>query len=185
VQFYIRINQLLEDISTDVPPAMVQHVVDTKLTFEDILSVIKKHEGYRREVYLDTRGIPTIGIGFNLLRSDARSILKSVGADHAKIMAGAPLSDEQIKQIFQICMQIAYADAKKWIPSFDGLPRNVKLAIIDMSFNLGYTRLNKFEKTKAFILRGDFKSAAHEIKKSKWATQVGNRVHSVVNLFSS
>ena len=54
-----------------------------------------------------------------------------------------------------------------------------------MSFNLGYNRLNKFVKTKALILSKDYKNAADEILKSKWASQVGDRAKNIAKLFSS
>ena len=80
-------------------------------------------------------------------------------------------------------MTIAYKDAKQWIHNFDGLPKNIKLAILDLSFNMGYSRLSKFIKTKDFILSKDYSNAAKELQNSKWATQVGKRAKSVISLF--
>lgn len=166
------------------PPAIIQKAEDTKLTFDDILAFIKDHEGYRPHVYKDSLGIPTIGIGFNLTRPDAKKIAQQVGANYQNILVGREdLSDEQIKEIFKITLGIAYKDAKQWIPNFDGLPKNIKLAILDLSFNMGYTRLSKFIKTREHILSGNYKEAAIELQKSKWATQVGKRAIGVVNLF--
>jgi GH24 family phage-related lysozyme (muramidase) len=175
-----------EDAYTPPPPAIIQQAEDTKLTFDDILNFIREHEGYRPHVYQDTRGIPTIGIGFNLMRPDAKQILNQVGVDYNSIISGSSnLNDHQIKEIFKMTLSIAYKDAKKWIPSFDSLPKNIKLAILDLSFNMGYSRLSKFIKTKQFIISGDYQSAANELQNSKWATQVGRRVNSIVKLFSS
>jgi len=175
-----------EDAYAPPPPAIVQQAQDTKLTFDDILNFIREHEGYRPRVYQDTRGIPTIGIGFNLMRPDAKQILNQVGADYDSILSGGnDLTDSQIKEVFKITLSIAYKDAKKWIPAFDGLPRNIKLAVLDLSFNMGYTRLSKFIKTKQFIVAGNYQSAASELQKSKWATQVGRRANSLIKLFSS
>ena len=175
-----------EDVDAPSPPAIIQQAQDTKLTFDDILNFIREHEGYRPRVYQDTRGIPTIGIGFNLMRPDAKQILNQVGADYNSILSGGRnLTDNQIQEVFKITLTIAYKDAKKWIPAFDGLPKNIKLAILDLSFNMGYTRLSKFIKTKQYIVAGDYQSAANELQNSKWATQVGRRVNSLIKLFSS
>jgi len=69
VQFYRKIQELLEAV-TDVPPppssAIIQNVADTRITFDDVLALIKKHEGHKNHVYLDSVGKKTIGIGFNL-----------------------------------------------------------------------------------------------------------------------
>lgn len=45
-------------------------------------------EGTRPCVYIDTMGHPTIGIGFNLDRSDARSICSKYGINYDAIRAG-------------------------------------------------------------------------------------------------
>lgn len=44
-------------------------------TCPDIESLVSTNEGKRSCVYKDTKGIPTIGIGFNLQRSDAKSLI--------------------------------------------------------------------------------------------------------------
>jgi len=187
--FNLRLVQILKevgDVPPPPPPAIVQRAENNILSFDDIKEFIIKHEGYRNKVYNDSLGIPTIGIGFNLLRPDARNILNRLGLDYNSVLSGTTiLTDDQVKEIFVICLKIAYADVKKYIPNYDSLPRNIKLGLIDLSFNLGYNRLNKFVKTRELILKGDYKGAANELIKSKWATQVGNRAKSIVSLFSS
>jgi len=184
VRFDDLVNFLLEDVADLPPPAIIQKAEDTKLTFDDIFKFIKDHEGYRPKVYNDSLGIPTIGIGFNLTRPDAKKILNQVGANYNNIISGkSELTDNQIKEIFKITLTIAYKDSKSWITNFDGLPKNIKLAILDLSFNMGINRLNKFIKTKEAIIVGDYVKAAEELKNSKWASQVGNRAKSVIGLF--
>lgn len=168
------------------PPAIIQHAEDKLLTYDDIKAFITKHEGYRNKVYRDSLGIPTVGIGLNLLRPDAKIILSRAGLDYNDVLNGnATLTDDQVKTVFQLCLKIAYADVKKYIPNYDSLPKNIKLGLIDLSFNLGYNRLSKFAKTRELIIKGDYKGAANELLNSKWATQVGNRAKNIVSLFSS
>lgn len=182
----MRFNKLVKFILEDlapVPPAMVQKAEDTKLSFDEIYNFIKEHEGYRPQVYIDTVGKPTVGIGLNLKREDAPALVTSAGANYNAVLSGQQkLTDEQIKAIFKSTLAIAYADAKKFMPNFDYLPKNLKLVILDLSFNMGYTRLSKFIKFKEALLVKDYNAAARELMNSKWATQVGNRVNSVVSL---
>jgi GH24 family phage-related lysozyme (muramidase) len=191
VRFYNAVKRILEAVGdvpppAEPPPAIIQRAVDTKLTFDDVYAFIKDHEGYRPHVYNDSRGIPTIGIGLNLLRPDAKKIAAQAGADYDAILSGKQtLTDDQVKDIFRITLGIAHQDAKKWVPQFDSLPKNIKLGILDLSFNLGYTRLSKFVKTKEHIASGNYNSAADELQKSKWATQVGRRAQSIIKLFSA
>jgi len=176
---------LVEDIPPP-PPAIVSKANDTKLTFDDIFNFIQSHEGTRPTMYLDSRKIPTIGIGFNLTRADAPALLKSIGADYNLIMAKKQsLTSEQIKQLFQANLQVAYKDAKQYLPGFDGLPKQIKLVILDLSFNLGLPGLSKFVKFKAAIQTGNYAAAARELATSKWASQVGNRANKLINIISS
>lgn len=176
------VRYLLEDLA-QVPPAMVQKVEDSRLSFDEIYNFIKEHEGYRPQVYIDTVGKPTVGIGLNLKRQDAPAILASAGANYNAILSGKQqLTDEQIKTIFKSTLSIAYADAKKFMPNFDNLPKNIKLLLLDLSFNLGYTNLIKFIKFKEALLVKDYNAAAKELLNSKWATQVGNRANNLINL---
>ena len=108
-----------------VPPAMVQKAVDTRLTFEDIYNFIKEHEGYRPHVYTDTVGKPTVGIGVNLKRADAPSLLSAVGANYADVLSGRTnLTDQQIRDLFKMTIGIAYRDAKKYIPRSRSITSN-------------------------------------------------------------
>jgi GH24 family phage-related lysozyme (muramidase) len=188
VQFNRLVKKLLEAVA-DVPPpppAIIQKAEDTHLTFDDILSFIKKHEGVRPHVYPDSLGIPTVGIGFNLQRPDAKAIFNKLNLNYDGVLSGkTDLTNDQVKALFTECLQIAYKDVKQYMPGFDSLPRNIKLGLLDMSFNLGYTRLSKFIKTKELIQRGNYKNAAVELRNSKWAGQVGNRARNIINLFSS
>jgi lysozyme len=185
VQFNRLIRIILEQIDQP-PPAIIQHSHDSKITFNDVLELLKQHEGYRNKVYLDSVGKKTIGIGFNMTRADASSLIKQIGGNYERLLNGEDvLTDEQILDLFKLNIKTAYSDAKKYLSNFDLLPKNIKLAVLDMSFNLGYPRLSKFVNTKKYIEAGEYDKAGDEILKSKWATQVKNRAKSLFTLFSS
>ena len=183
------VRQILEavgDVPPPPPPAIVQKAVTSNLSFNDIFDFIKNHEGVRPHIYKDSLGIPTVGIGFNMMRPDAKLIFKSLGLNYNDILSGSTdLSDQQMRDLFIECLKIAYKDVKQYMPNYDSLPREIKLGLIDMSFNLGINRLSKFVKTKEYIVKGDYKAAANELKNSKWAGQVGNRAKNIISLFSS
>ena len=58
-------------------------------------------------------------------------------------------------------------------------------AVIDMAFNLGLPKLNKFVQFKKSLQRRDFKNASHHMLDSLWAKQVGNRATYLANLVRS
>jgi len=120
----------------------------------DIKEQLIKHEGLRLDMYVDSVGKNTIGVGRNI---DDRGITK----DEAMY-----LLDNDIKIIME---QVSHV---RWFDSLSDVRRKV---IIDMVFNLGITRFKGFTKTIAHIAAGDYDGASKEMLNSKWAEQVGTR----------
>ena len=137
----------------------------------------KLNEGYKPLVYIDTVGHPTVGIGFNLDRSDARRRLALADADYDKIRAGsATLADYQIKILFHNDMANAVSCASSWLSQVWGrMSTDQKSAVADMAFNLGCDGLQKFRNMRAALVRGDYDGAAAEMRNSKWCRQVKTR----------
>lgn len=126
------------------------------MSYLDILKAqLTIDEGYRKKMYLDSKGIPTIGIGHNL--------------------RDKPLTDRAIQVIFEDDMADAEADARKLIKSFDALNDVRKAVVINMAFNMGFGVLSQFHNTLAAIDAGDYAAASDGMLNSAWAKQVGNR----------
>lgn len=71
-------------------------------------------------VYLDSEGIPTVGIGFNLNRGDAAAQLAGVGADYNAVRAGrTDLTRLQITRLFKQDVARAIVDARALVPGLD------------------------------------------------------------------
>lgn len=134
-------------------------------------------------VYLDSLGIPTVGIGFNLDRPDAAATLAAVGANYADVRAGrADLTQEQITKLFEITVAEATTHVRQLVPGFDRLSNVRKAVLIDMMFNLGPTRLAQFRNMLAALTESDFAAAAREMQNSSWYSQTGNRARQDVDL---
>lgn len=74
---------------------------------------VANNEGNRPHVYLDTRGHPTVGIGFNLDRGNARAMLASVGADYDSVRSGGEdLTQTQINELFSKDIQSSISCAE-------------------------------------------------------------------------
>lgn len=152
----------------------------------DIYELIKRHEGCTNKVYIDTRGKPTIGIGFNLSKNGARKMIESVGADYDKILAGKQtLSEDQIKILFNNDMKSAVKSARSVVSNFDSLPQKAQAILIDMAFNLGTEGLSKFKNMRAALEVNNYNRAAYEMKDSDWYTQVGNRSKELIKMMQS
>lgn len=144
---------------------------------EEQMAFTSPFEGGRQpRVYTDTEGHPTVGIGFNLDRSDARRRLTDVGANYDNVRAGTEtLSNQQMDTLFRQDVEHFTAAARGIVSNFDSLPRTAQLIIVDMTFNLGSDGFAKFRKAIAAFERNDFETAAAEMQDSTWYGQVGRR----------
>jgi lysozyme len=151
------------------------------------------NEGERTTMYHDSLGIPTIGIGFNLQRSDARAVLARLGASYDAVMGGAPLTSQQVAGLFQYSFDPIVGQARDSLEPFhfDSMSDARRFVICDLVFNMGAGEdgWGGFHNTRATIDQAchagrtgdtatehvDFGKAADALAQSTWFTQVGNR----------
>lgn len=160
---------------------------------DTIAANCRAHEGSRSSVYVDTEGISTAGVGFALeVKDGAGTIIPSTiamhiceinGIDYNDLLAGRiSLTESQIAAILDTQINTAVFGAKRLIPKLETLPDVIGNAMVDMSFQLGMTRLAGFHKMLAAINSDppDYETAAKEAQNSKWFTQSGNRSREIV-----
>ncbi|KAI6649243.1 hypothetical protein LOD99_11610 [Oopsacas minuta] len=135
-------------------------------------ALIEKHEGYKSCEYVDTTGHPTICVGFNLDRSDARSKIKEVGGDYDKLLKGGCLSHSQCEKLFDGDLSTAEKDEENVFGTVCGCVQNV---LIDMTFNLGRSQIAGFTTFVKYIKAKDWKSAGEDLRTTAWCSQVGTR----------
>jgi GH24 family phage-related lysozyme (muramidase) len=153
---------------------------------DDARELIERHEGRRAAMYHDDLGIPTIGVGFNLNRTDARVQLCAVGADYEQVITlGASLTDAEIDALLSRDVGSAVNDLSIVLPSFGTLPDQVKVALTDMRFNLGPARFRGFAHMIAFVRQLSFRAASEEMLASVWAKQVPARAQADAQLVRS
>lgn len=145
-------------------------------TLDKARALIERHEGRRVWVYLDSVQIPTVGVGFNLNRSDARAMLTQVGADYDRVRRGeTPLTDEQVDKLLDECIEECAEDLGLLFANFDAMPELAQLVLLDLRFNLGPRILRQFKLTLDAFKRGAWGEAAANLEPTKWAKQVGKR----------
>jgi lysozyme len=120
---------------------------------------VMQHEGLRLKPYTDTTGHLTIGYGRNL---DGVGISKSEAA--SMLATDLMRAEDDCRKAFP------------WFSALDGLRQAV---LVEMSFNLGITKLTAFHNTLRAIQEGRYQSASDHMLKSRWAQQVGQRAETL------
>ena len=116
--------------------------------------LVIKHEGLRLDLYKDSVGVNTIGVGRNL---DANGISE----DEAMLMLSNDLRrTERELEAFSFARYL-------------NEPR--RIALCSMLFNLGLSRFTRFKLMIAALEAKSWDAAAQEMLNSKWADQVGTR----------
>lgn len=132
-----------------------------KNTLKQLLIV---HEGVRLYPYYCTAGKLTIGVGRNLQDRGLRQ-------DEVEF-----LLENDIEEVLANCMTLPY-----W-KQLDAIRQCI---IADMIFNLGLRRFLGFRKLNQALQQGDYIRAAHEMRNSRWYSQVGGRGVRLVNAMIS
>jgi GH24 family phage-related lysozyme (muramidase) len=156
--------------------------------FAETLAQLKVFEACVPWMYLDSVGKVTVGIGLMLPNAAAACALgftvagvpasaEQIGADYARVAALAPdklpafyradtspeLPQEIIDAKLSAVLQGFEATIRGGIPGYDALPDGVKMALLDMAYNLGPAGLLKgYPKMLSAVEAGDWAQAAAE-----------------------
>ena len=123
-------------------------------------------EGCVLKVYKDHLGYETVGVGHLLLKTDPE-YGRGVGFPITQTRADELLFYD-LNNVLEECESHFHQNWSIW-------PEEVKLIIANMAFNLGMTKLKKFQLMLNAINAEDYKTAAKEGLDSRWAKQVHNR----------
>lgn len=131
---------------------------------------IKKHEGYRDTIYLDSLGFKTIGYG-HLVVEDG-------------FIPGVQYSKKELEEVFENDFAIAVKDADKLVGKLD-LADDAIGVVIEMCFQLGFPKVSKFKFFLSALKKHDYKTAATEMIMSNWYEQTKKRCEELSNIMRS
>ena len=124
------------------------------MDYERVAARIRKSEGLSYLPYKCPSGHLTIGYGHNLEHGI------SIEAAELLLRQDIEIAAKQVKNAFI------------WWPK---LTEARFYVLVDMTFNMGISRLCGFKKMLTAVEQGDYQTAAKEMLASKWAAQVGRR----------
>ena len=133
---------------------------------DELRARVQDHEGLRTSVYLDSLGKKTVGIGHLVLPHEEE-----------RFAEGVEIPLEQIMEIFEMDLNRAAAGADSLIEECIGhdLPEQIGEVILEMVFQLGTNGVRKFKKMWKAMRVKDWRTAAAEMKSSRWHSQTPKR----------
>jgi lysozyme len=147
-----------------------------------LLEELVKHEGLRLQVYQDTLGIDTIGIGRNLKdRGISKEELDELDIPNIDHVYEYGITEADAMLLAENDVQIVEEELLRAHPCVEDLDAVRQLVLVDMAFNMGVPRLCKFKKMWNAIHEKKFDSASKEMLDSRWANQVKSRSVKLAN----
>jgi len=135
---------------------------------ERLIEMLKRHEGVKSHIYWCSAGFWTLGAGRNVDPN-----------------GGIGLSDDEVDYLLENDIERVIKELSTEYPWFNSLDDVRKDAMIDISFNLGATRLRGFKRALAAMEVADYKLAAKEFLDSKWSRDVKGRSHELASMIET
>lgn len=137
------------------------------MTPNNIIDQLKRDEGFRPNVYPDTRGFSTVGYGHNLDANPIPGLMSPISEEYGEIILIADETRTSSKLYRDLPWLTQLNDARQ------GVYRN-------MAFNLGAGGVEEFHHSLDDTKAGLFQRAAYDMQNSKWYTEVGDRAKRLV-----
>ena len=143
------------------------------MNLERLLESVKKHEGYRNKVYLDTLGKRTVGVG--------HLCVEDFWEDDKEY------EEKFLMTILEHDLQSAIKSAKELIEEFgcDDIDEQAEEILIEMVFQLGKTGVSKFKNMWKALAEKNYIGASYEMLDSRWAKQTPNRAKAMADLMKA
>ena len=139
------------------------------MKLERLMESVKKHEGYRNKVYLDTLGKRTVGVGHLCVEDfweddkeyEEKFLMEILADDLQNAIKGARELKEE-----HSCTDI------------DEIAQEI---LVEMVFQLGKNGVSKFRNMWKALAEKNYIGASYEMLDSRWAKQTPNRAKSMAD----
>ena len=137
------------------------------MNIEQCKAEIKRHEGEVLEIYMDSLGYKTLGVG-HLCQPEDPEYSWEVGTAVSQEIVDMYYDSDFNKHLKEAIHVVGEKD-------FENLPEAIQRVIVNMCFNLGGTRLSKFKNMLAACRSHNWQEMARQMQDSRWYYQVGRR----------
>ena len=159
--------------------------------FAEVQKDLRAREAFVATAYVDTKGILTVGYGFNLQQEGAKTMLAAVGADYDVIVNSrltadpVGLTQQQADILLRNTAMRSVYECRNAYPGYDQYSPNVKRVLLDLMFNMGPETLSQFKQFNVHIKAGRLQEASKSLINSAYAKQVGYRAVENANRLSN
>lgn len=149
-----------------------------------IETMLRGDEGVKNQVYWDSLGYPTVGIGHLIVYKktrDMNQILPILSRQLGKTV-GSSINASDISTLFKMDLQKVQSEIRKngvIAPVYAKMNRSRQMALENMAFQMGTGGLAKFRRVLGFMGAGQYAEAAAAAKQSKWARQTPGRANRI------
>ena len=139
------------------------------MNLERLLESVKKHEGYRNKVYLDTLGKRTVGVG--------HLCVEDFWEDDKEY------EESFLMEILEKDLQEAIRGAKELMEEHGcaDIDDRAEEILIEMVFQLGRTGVSKFRNMWKALSEHNYVGASFEMLDSRWAKQTPDRAKNMAD----
>ena len=143
------------------------------MDMDRLLESVKKHEGYRNKVYLDTLGKRTVGVG--------HLCVEDFWEDDKEY------EEKFLMEILEKDLSDAIKGANDLMAEHGCMDINEKAheILIEMVFQLGKTGVSKFRKMWDALAEKNYIGASYEMLDSRWAKQTPNRAKDMAQIMKA
>ena len=137
------------------------------MNMDRLLESVKKHEGYRNKVYLDTLGKRTVGVG--------HLCVEDFWEDDKEY------EESFLMEILEKDLQEAIRGARSLMKEHGcaDIDEKAEELLIEMVFQLGMTGVSKFRNMWKALAEKNYIGASYEMLDSRWSKQTPNRAKSM------
>lgn len=146
---------------------------------DKLLPILVRQEGLRLDVYRDSEGFWTIGIGYLVSRD------QTLTEAQARAMAQGPWTKEQAESTLRKVVEHTVRALNWSYLWFKTLPELVQMGLTNMQYQLGAKGVKGFPKMLAALEAGDYPLAERCALASAWHTQTPSRCEEVAAMIGN
>lgn len=155
----------------------------------DIFGMLRIDEGCKLELYKDTEGYWTIGIGQLITKNPSKDVARDeLDKLMGRVCAGR-ITQREAEELFSRSVEKARSGIQNNAtlkPVYDGLDEIRRAALINMVFQMGVAGVAGFPKGMRLLKEKQWDKAAVELANSRWHnTQTPNRARRVIATFKT